>query len=95
MVNQAVGGAPTYKESELVIGLVAPVGANLDMFENFLERNLAPMGFSLNKVRLSQLAANFRTDGEPGAVAPERTYDRLSRLMTPMTSEAPDEENHS
>lgn len=82
MVNQAVGGAPTYKESELVIGLVAPVGANLDMFENFLERNLAPMGYSLNKVRLSQLAANFRTGDEPGAGVSERSYDRLSRLMT-------------
>ena len=74
--------APPYRDSELVFGLVSPVGAKLDTFDNLLERNLDQYGYKLNKVRLSQLAANFHAPDQSPTPPTEREFDRLSRLMT-------------
>lgn len=74
---------PDPKFSELVFGIVAPVGTHLDRVENFLEQGLERFGYGINKVRLSDLARNFQIEGvtvpAPGV---GREYDRISALMS-------------
>jgi len=69
--------------TELVFGLVAPIGTHLDRVEHYLERGLATFGYTPNKVRLSDLARNFNIEGQnlpaPGV---GREFDRLTALMS-------------
>jgi hypothetical protein len=52
--------------SELVFGLVAPVGADLDMLENALSNQLQQYGYTPNRIRLSKLlkGVDLKDDSE-------------------------------
>lgn len=56
------GSNSVFEDSELVLGLVAPVGTNFDKFENLLERCLKKFGYTINPVRLSTLTNNFQVE---------------------------------
>lgn len=77
------GANPVFQDSELILGLVAPVGTNFDRFQNLLERTLAKFNYKTNLVRLSKLTENFQVDVLP-AQEPVRASEeslRLRRLM--------------
>jgi deoxycytidylate deaminase len=79
--SQNVPTEPIY--TELVFGLVAPVGTHLDRIEPYFERGLAAFGYAVNKVRLSDLARNFKIeDHDLPAPGVGREYDRLTALMS-------------
>ncbi len=64
--------------SELVLGLVAPVGAHLDSFVEVLEDCLRAYRYRQRVVRVSDL---FRALSEPTVAAPTSEYERISRHM--------------
>src|SRR5690606_26521359 len=69
---------PAYSDSELVLGLVAPVGTNLDKFVGTLEAILREFDYSCNPVRFSNLATTLvGAPDEP----PLNEFDRLTQLM--------------
>jgi deoxycytidylate deaminase len=76
------------KSTEVVLGLVAPVGTDFDAFMKSLEIALAPYGYDLNEIRMSGLANSLAavdptTEERPSAPPlHERYFDRTMRLMT-------------
>jgi deoxycytidylate deaminase len=72
-----------FEDSELVIGLVAPVGTNFEKFQHLLGRCLKKFGYETDGyvVRLSELTANFQVD--PIADAPKKSPEaaRIYRMM--------------
>ena len=61
-----VGSNPVYLGSELVLGLVAPVGTNSDAFENSLKSCLKEFTYETNVVRVSELMdAAFGVQSSP------------------------------
>lgn len=60
-----VGSARKARKSELVFGFVAPVGTNFALFQNRLERCLAPYGYQTKVVRLSKLIGTFEVTAGP------------------------------
>jgi deoxycytidylate deaminase len=73
---------PVFEDSELVFGLVAPVGTNFEVFQNLLDRGLKKFGYAINVVRLSDLTANVSAEGVPPlTVTGSREYKRLNTLM--------------
>lgn len=74
------GSSPIFEDSELIIGLVAPVGTNFARFENYLSRLLKTFGYAVNPVRLSDLTKNFELGAAPALTGSEE-YLRLNRLM--------------
>src|SRR5215475_12326990 len=82
MVGTTPGANPVYQDSELVFGLVAPAGTNLDMFLNFLERCIRPFGYEINPVRLSDLTETVKVRGaEEEFSTGSKEYVRLTKLM--------------
>lgn len=74
------GPNPVFEDSELVVGLVAPVGTNFGRFEILLTRLLKEFGYAVNSVRLSDLTMKFEVeDGD--SIAGSAEYVRLNRLM--------------
>jgi deoxycytidylate deaminase len=73
------GANPVFEDSELVFGLVAPVGTNFDRFTNFLERCLEKFGYATNLVRLSDLTKNFEV--EPSSETGTPAFVRSNDLM--------------
>ena len=73
------GANPVFEDSELVLGLVAPVGTNFDRFTNFLERCLKKFGYATNLVRLSELTKNFKV--EPSKATGTDAFVRSNDLM--------------
>jgi deoxycytidylate deaminase len=67
-----------YTDSELVLGLVAPVGADLGAFQAMLCEALSHYRYNCNPVRISEIALRLT-----GRVVPERVsyFDRLGLLM--------------
>src|SRR5690606_21948386 len=53
------GPAPVFEGSELVFGLVAPVGTNFGLVLNPLTKLLRRFDYTVNVVRLSELFGNF------------------------------------
>lgn len=68
-----------YSDAELVLGLVSPVGTNLDRFIVTLEAILREFEYSTNTVRLSGLATELVDVSAPTAGSDE--FRRLTRLM--------------
>lgn len=67
------------RDSELVFGLVAPVGTNFTAFTEILVRKLARFGYSTDVVRLSDLLDVFGTEAED--VAGSKEYARTVQAM--------------
>jgi deoxycytidylate deaminase len=77
---QAAPGTPSSTPSELVLGLVAPVGVDLDGFVQRLREHLQAFGYHGRQVRLSDFLRRIEIPGEiPPPDAPEA--ERLERLM--------------
>ena len=53
------GPNPVFADSELILGLVAPVGTHFERFHDLLERQLRLFGYEANHVRLSDLTKNY------------------------------------
>jgi deoxycytidylate deaminase len=68
-------------DSELVFGLVAPVGTNFNLFQNLLTRQLQQFGYKSNFIQLSQLAENFKFDLSAQPEGLSQGASRLHRLM--------------
>lgn len=77
--SQISGPNPVFTDSELVFGLVAPVGTNFDRLTNILDRLLKKFGYTSNTVRLSELTKNFQTTFE--ALSGSEAFVRLNTLM--------------
>jgi deoxycytidylate deaminase len=80
------GANPVFEDSEIVLGLVAPVGTNFHKFHNLLARCLRRHGYAASPIRLSELTTNFEitedepsSDGESAGESEEAR--RLHRLM--------------
>jgi hypothetical protein len=64
-LNMRISGSnPVFEDSELVLGLVAPVGTNFRKFHNLLARCLRRHGYVANPIRLSELTTNFEIKGD-------------------------------
>lgn len=74
---------PVYENSELVLGLVAPVGTNFDKLLNILRRCLDKFDYELNAVKLSSLAQNFKVKerGDHAKLQGSEEYIRLVKRM--------------
>src|SRR5262249_2227611 len=70
---------PPYTDAELVLGLVAPAGTNLDKFTSSVEAVLREFDYKANIVRFSRLASELAPDAKIPSGSPE--FQRLSRLM--------------
>lgn len=75
------GPSPIFEDSELVFGLVAPVGTNYRRFQNLLRRCLKRFGYTPDKVRLSDLTNNFQVEAVFGISGVSAEAARLHRLM--------------
>jgi len=71
---------PAFQDSELILGLVAPVGTDFQRFQHSLERCLKKFDYSFNLVRLSELAEHFDVDGSPARTG-SKEFIRLNELM--------------
>lgn len=68
-----------YPDSELVLGIVAPVGADLTRFEPDLAQRLTFFNYEVNSIRLSK----FLKDLDVGIKLKEQPYlDRVNSYMT-------------
>lgn len=74
------GSNPVFEDSELILGLVAPVGTNFGRFEIFLGRLLKKFGYIVNTVRLSDLTRNFEV-GNATVLQGSDEFVRLNQLM--------------
>ncbi len=70
---------PPYTDAELVLGLVAPAGTNLEKFSASLEGALREFDYRANIVRLSRLAGDLAPDATPLTGSLE--FQRMTRLM--------------
>lgn len=77
------GGNPSFEDTELVLGLVAPIGTNFDVFSNQLRRLLKPYGYGVNVVRLSRLCSIFSPARMEPKVAPGGSpeFQRIREAM--------------
>lgn len=66
------------EESELVIGLVGPVGADMDAVVQVLERRCQVYGFEPNTIRLSNLLSSLELETE---LAEQPAFERYSSYM--------------
>ncbi|WP_171962349.1 anti-phage dCTP deaminase [Bordetella trematum] len=64
------------EDCELVIGLVAPVGINLEDVDNRLRSYFDQIGYKINSIRVSEIAASFFSD-----YGPLQEHERLDRGM--------------
>lgn len=74
-------GSFSYEGAELVLGLVAPVGTDLDKFVEMLDTQLQKYRYRSNTIRLSDLAASFQYDGKTVGRKGEPEHERIRRLM--------------
>jgi hypothetical protein len=79
--TRIAGSNPVFEDSELVLGLVAPVGTNFEKFQHLLDRCLRKFGYEANLVRVSDLISSFSVDPpvEPRGATAEAM--RLHRMM--------------
>jgi deoxycytidylate deaminase len=75
------GGSFSYEEAELVLGLVAPVGTDLDRFIETLVVCLRDFEYDTNPIRLSELAALFQVEGLAPMTDVVSEYERIMGLM--------------
>lgn len=68
-----------YPDSELVIALVAPVGANLETFELTLRDRLTLLGYQINSIRLSEILKTMNLGVE---LKETPAAERLNTYMT-------------
>ena len=66
------------QDSEIVIGLVAPIGVNLDDVHNRLTSFLKQFKYSINYIHLSEIAKQYQNQDEPGV----EEHIRLNNAMT-------------
>jgi deoxycytidylate deaminase len=71
---------PPFQDSELIIGLVAPVGTDFDRFQRSLERTVARFDYSFNSIRLSDLAQHFRVERQKRERG-SKEFVRITELM--------------
>lgn len=74
------GPNPVFEESELVFGLVGPVGTNFDRFVHPLRRELNEFDYELHEVRISSLFKNFELK-EPPSLEGSEEFQRLNKGM--------------
>ncbi len=67
------------KDCELVIGLVAPIGVNLDDVKNRLESLFGQFRYTMNWIHLSNLCESYVVAGQ--SEAPRSELERLDRGM--------------
>ena len=70
----------TSAESELLIGLVAPVGVDLDAIQSLLQSYLNQFGYKVETHRLSALINTI--DGLTNEVTEDPPFDRVDSYMT-------------
>ncbi len=70
---------PSLPTPEIVLGLVAPAGANQDAFQALLEASLKEFGYKSTLVRFSALATELVP--EPPSKDGSREFVRLTQLM--------------
>lgn len=75
------GPNPPLVDSELVFGLVAPVGTNFASFEGALIRKLERFQYESEVVRLSELMEFFKPSPAPSVVRGSKEYVRLCQRM--------------
>jgi deoxycytidylate deaminase len=66
------------RDAEMVLGLVGPVGTELDKFVGKVETALTQYGYSTNPIRLSALASKLTNSKVPSG---ESEFERRIRLM--------------
>src|SRR3989304_6376639 len=67
-----------YKKSELILGLVAPVGVDLEYVQKLISDYLSPFNYGLNEIRLSKIIKTL----EFGIKIYEKPeHKRISSLM--------------
>jgi deoxycytidylate deaminase len=70
-------------KDEIVFGLVAPVGADLDAFEEQLNRHLPSYGYRSNKIKLSDFLKSTEGQRISGVkIESSSSYKRYETLMT-------------
>lgn len=73
----------TYKDSEIVIGLVAPVGVNLDQVQTLISEHLIQFGYTENIIRLSDCIKELKKSGLiKQKIRETKPVDRYNTLMT-------------
>lgn len=77
------GSNPEFQDSELVLGLVAPVGTNFDTFCDQLKNILESYDYETNVVRLSDLCGVFKPTRLEQEVGPDATpeFRRIREAM--------------
>lgn len=81
-VSTRISGAnPAFQDSELVLGLVGPVGTNFDRFHNLLVRSVKKFRYKPNEVHLSDLARNFSIEQPATPRGLSREAKRINGLM--------------
>lgn len=66
---------------EIVIGLVSPVGVNLEDFQRTLESILHQYGYTANTVHLSQVASSILSDSRADSSPCHSEFDRITTGM--------------
>ncbi|HHC6642918.1 TPA: anti-phage dCTP deaminase [Vibrio parahaemolyticus] len=66
---------------EIVIGLVSPVGVNLEDFQRTLESILLQYGYTANTVHLSQVASSILSDSRADSSPCHSEFDRITTGM--------------
>ena len=67
-----------YADSELVLGLVAPVGTDLDQVSTWIAERLSQFSYASPRIRLSDFAAKLEGD----LPEPKDEFARVGQLMT-------------
>ncbi len=75
------GPNPAFEDSEIVFGLVAPVGTNFNKFQNLMARLLHKFRYKPNFIKLSELAENFQVDSPEQPQELSEGASRIHRLM--------------
>src|SRR6476659_4624426 len=87
--KSATAAALDFPESELVIGLVGPVGSDFRLVENELVRILQTFGYTTESLRLSSylselefLTTRLKTESEADRIASHMTAGNEARVRT-------------
>ncbi len=72
----------THPEPELVFGIVAPVGCDLDVFQGLFDGIIRQYGYVTNVLRLSGMVARFHTEHVGVNLNVDGEYHRIDSYMT-------------
>ena len=72
----------THPEPELVFGIVAPVGVDLDVFQGIFDGIIRQYGYTTNVLRLSDMVARFHTEHVGVTLNVAGEFNRINSYMT-------------